>query len=89
MPTSQPEIGLTSEDELQSQPICASCNDPIDGEVLVYQAACGHQGCPSMCWHPKCLMDWRERQAVLQAAQERAERIAEEFFERLRTPDGP
>ena len=45
---------------MQSQPRCLQCADPVDDPV--YEAGCGHDGCPSSVFHPLCLFAWREEQ---------------------------
>ena len=57
---------------VQDTPICFDCHEPVDSS-LVFEAPCGHDGCPSAVFHGLCLMRWRElRQEV------------ETFVERLR-----
>lgn len=41
-------------------PRCAGCGREIDGDP-VFAPVCGHADCPSVVWHPVCLMDaWDE-----------------------------
>lgn len=46
----------------QEKPVCSACAEEItDTEVsLVFDSLCGHAECPSACWHPICLMEFRE-----------------------------
>lgn len=46
---------------LQEHPVCFffECAEVVDHD-LVFEAPCGHEGCPSAVFHPLCLMQWRE-----------------------------
>lgn len=48
----------------QSRPVCFVDARPVDHPV--FEAACGHDGCPSVVFHPICLSNWRaHREAYL------------------------
>lgn len=44
---------------LQDAPICFHCGDAVEA-MPVYEAPCGHEGCPSAVFHGLCLMEYRE-----------------------------
>lgn len=44
---------------MQQYPICGHCRDAVEDPV--FAAACGHDECPSLVWHPICLMEYREQ----------------------------
>lgn len=35
----------------QDRPRCFGCHEQVDGADAVFAAPCGHQRCPSVCWH--------------------------------------
>lgn len=45
--------------QVQQAPVCFACHQAIDSQPPVYEATCGHPECPSVCWHPACLMEFR------------------------------
>lgn len=59
---------------LHDDPICFSCLEKIDTRPLIFAAACDHDDCPSVVFHPLCLMDHRE-------SHERHLRAKARFFE--------
>jgi hypothetical protein len=63
---------------IHHKPVCFDCDSPIEsGSDVVYAPPmCDHADCGSACFHPLCLMRWRERRDV---ARERAQKIAEGF----------
>ena len=46
---------------LQERPICFDCRQEVSASDAVFEAPCGHDGCPSAAWHGVCLMRWREQ----------------------------
>lgn len=44
---------------MQDRPVCLRCAEPVPHDP-VYEAPCGHEGCPSAVFHGLCLMEWRE-----------------------------
>lgn len=46
---------------IQERPICWDCTTTIESNDMVFEAPCGHDGCPSVVFHPLCLMSWREK----------------------------
>lgn len=58
---------------LHELPICFSCQERI-GQQPVFAAMCDHDHCPSVVFHPLCLM--RHRESRTEAFRER-----ERFFE--------
>ena len=47
---------------MQNRPVCFRCTEAIDQDP-VFEALCGHDTCPSACWHPLCLMEFRDMRA--------------------------
>lgn len=44
---------------MHDRPICFTCHEVIE-HSMVFEAPCGHEECPSACYHGVCLMEWRE-----------------------------
>jgi len=42
-----------------THPRCWGCSEVVDDDPI-FEALCGHDECPSVVWHPMCLMRWRE-----------------------------
>lgn len=45
---------------MQQRAVCFDCAEEVEHSP-VYEAPCGHEGCPSAVFHGVCLMRWRER----------------------------
>lgn len=59
----------------QETPRCFGCGERVEERELVFAALCGHETCPSTCWHYHHLMQAREtfeRNADQQHGGERA-----------------
>lgn len=44
---------------MQDRPICFKCREAIEQDPI-YEAPCGHDRCPSVCFHGLCLMEFRD-----------------------------
>jgi hypothetical protein len=49
---------------MRDRPQCW-CGEVVDTDP-VYEALCGHDDCPSLVWHPLCLMNWREHRVAIE-----------------------
>lgn len=45
---------------MQQRAVCFECDGEIEHSPI-FEAPCGHQGCPSGVFHGTCLMNWREK----------------------------
>lgn len=52
----------------QQDPHCFGCGERIESEVI-YASLCGHDTCPSTCWHYDHLMAARDAAETAQKAQ--------------------
>lgn len=48
---------------MQALAVCYECHEPVDDPL--FEAPCGHDGCPSAVFHGLCLMAWRERREAV------------------------
>ena len=53
-------------------PRCLVCGEIVAWEELVFEAVCGHEDCPTACFHSRCLFNWREQR---ESAREEFERF--------------
>lgn len=51
---------------MRRYPICPGCKEEVDTDPL-YESLCGHDDCPSMVFHPICLMEYREHREKMEA----------------------
>ena len=56
---------------LQDRPICFHCDTPIESNDFVFCAPCDHEECPSVVFHPICLMEWRQHRDEAEARRRR------------------
>jgi hypothetical protein len=52
---------------MQDRPICFECHRTVEYDP-VFEAVCGHDGCPSAVFHGLCLMAFRERREQIKQA---------------------
>lgn len=52
---------------MQDRPVCFECVEVVEYDP-VYEALCGHDKCPSACFHGLCLMEFRDRREGIKRA---------------------
>lgn len=69
---------------IHTKPRCFGCATVVSSADLVFTPVCGstseHDECGSACWHPLCLMEWREKMEQAKAVHSQIARAFAEFI---------